>query len=265
MGFYGRKTLLRALLLCTITLATAGVTARAEADPQLYAYSTIDALLAGAYDGELTIEQLGTKGDFGIGTFNGLEGELIALDGLFYRAQADGSLVAAKPGDQTPLAYVTRFRATQTFRPGASMSLVDLEKWLDEQMQNLNMFYAVRIEGAFRDVSVRAVTHQVKPYRPLAEVISTQSIHDHTSTRGVLIGIRSPAFSKGISVPGYHWHFLTEDRKHGGHVLKLTLVEGTAGLATLGGLELELPRTEGFALADQTKDRSIETKRVEGK
>ena len=114
-------------------------------------------------------------------------------------------------------------------------------------------------------MSVRAVAPQDKPYKPLAEVIKTQSIHDYPTTRGILIGIRSPAFSKGISVPGYHWHYLTEDRQHGGHVLKLTLVQGSAQVGPIGELDLQIPRNEAFAQADQSKDRTEETRQVEGK
>ena len=82
---------------------------------------------------------------------------------------------------------------------------------------------------------------------------------------GTLIGIRSPAFSKGISVPGYHWHFLTEDHQHGGHMLKVTIVQGSSKVETISEVELQLPRNGAFAQADQSKDRTAETKQVEGK
>jgi acetolactate decarboxylase len=239
--------------------------ASAQGSSSLYAYSTIDALLAGTYDGDLTIRELGTKGDFGIGTYNRLDGEMLALDGVFYHATADGAVTPAGPQDKTPLAYVTFFHPSQTFNSDAVLSLQGLESWLDGRLQNLNLFYAIRIDGVFRDVSVRAIAAQSKPYKELAEVVKTQSIHDYATTRGTLIGIRSPAFSKGISVPGYHWHFLTEDRQHGGHVLKVTMVRGSLKVATISEVELQLPRNEAFAQADQSKDRADEIKQVEGK
>ena len=252
-------------LMLAVTILVAGWRANAQTEPSLYIYSTIDALLAGTYDGDLTIRELRAKGDFGIGTFNRIDGEMIAVDGVFYRARADGSVSVASPDDHTPLAYVTRFRPAQTIKAERALPLNELENWLDGRLTNLNLFYAVRIEGEFRDVSVRAIAPQVKPYKALAEVVKTQSVHDYPTTRGTLIGIRSPAFSKGISVPGYHWHFLTQDRKHGGHVLKLTLVSGTAQVEAISKLELQLPENEAFALADQAKDRSEETRQVEGK
>ncbi len=253
------------LLLAALAISAACGRAIAQATPSLYIYSTLDALLAGTYDGDLTVRDLSAKGDLGIGTFNRLDGEMVAVDGVFYHAMADGSVVVADPMDQTPLAYVTRFHPTQSFKDETTLQLAELEKWLDNRLANPNLFYAVRIEGEFRDVSVRAIAPQVKPYKPLAEVFKTQSVHTYPATRGTLIGIRSPAFSKGISVPGYHWHYLTADRQHGGHVLALTLVEGSAKVESIQRVNLELPGNEAFAHADQTKDRSEETRRVEGK
>ena len=52
--------------------------------------STIDALLDGVYDGELTYAELSRYGDFGIGTFEGLDGEMIAFDGAIWQVKSDG-------------------------------------------------------------------------------------------------------------------------------------------------------------------------------
>jgi acetolactate decarboxylase len=253
------------MVLVALAVLLAVAQANAQRPSSLYTYSTIDALLAGTYDGDLTIGELGAKGNFGIGTYNRLDGEMLALDGVFYHATADGAVAPAGPQDKTPLAYVTFFHPSQTFNSETVLSLQGLESWLDGRLKNLNLFYAIRIDGIFRDVSVRAIAAQNKPYKELAEVVKTQSIHDYPTTRGTLIGIRSPAFSKGISVPGYHWHFLTEDHQHGGHVLKLTMAQGSSKVETISELELQLPRNEAFAQANQTKDRAAETKQVEGK
>jgi len=254
-----------ACLILAVIISVAGWRANAQSVPTLYIYSTIDALLAGTYDGDLTIRELRAKGDFGIGTYNRIDGEMIALDGIFYRARADGSVSKASPDERTPLAYVTRFHPKRTINVETALPLSELEKWLDGRLTNLNLFYAVRIDGEFRNVSVRAVAAQVKPYNALAEVVKTQSVHDYPTTHGTLVGIRSPAFSKGIGVPGYHWHFLTQNRQHGGHVLKLILAEGTVQVEAISKIELKLPVNEAFAHADQAIDRTEETRQVEGK
>jgi acetolactate decarboxylase len=248
-----------------LLLAVVVVGASAQNESRLYTYSTLDALLAGVYDGDLTVAELSAKGNFGLGTFNHLDGEMIMLDGVCYHAKSDGTVSVASPRDKTPLAYVTRFHRVPAYRPDRALSLLELEKWLDGHLKNNNLFYAIRIDGSFHDVSVRAIAPQTEPYKPLAEVARTQVVHDYGETRGVLVGIRSPAFSRGISVPGYHWHFLTDDRKHGGHVLKLAAVDVSAQLEEITALDLQLPRSAAFAKADQTKDRAEEVKRVEGK
>jgi acetolactate decarboxylase len=261
-----RRNFARAALLVLLAILLVALPASAQqSQPRLYTYSTIDALLAGVYDGDLTVAELSKKGDFGMGTFNRLDGEMVMLEGVCYHAKSDGTVVVAGPQDKMPLAYVTRFRGATTIRPKPGMSLPELEKWLDQHLQNKNLFYAIRIDGLFHEVSVRAVSPQTEPYKPLAQVIKSQVFHGYQETRGVLVGIRSPAFSRGISVPGYHWHYLTQDRKHGGHVLKLTLADGTARFLEIAALDLQLPRSEAFAKADQEKDRAEEIKRVEGR
>jgi len=97
-----------------MALAMGTATAQA-ADPVLYAYSTIDALLAGAYDGDLTVRELSARGDFGLGTYNHLDGELLALGGVYYHVRADGSVTVADPADKVPLAYVVPFVQTAAF------------------------------------------------------------------------------------------------------------------------------------------------------
>ena len=252
-------------MLLALVFANAELAAHAQTVPHLFVYSTLDALLAGAYDGDLTIRELGLKGDFGLGTYDHLDGEMIVLDGVFYHARADGSVAVAAPQETTPLAYVVPFHASPSLRVERNLPLRQLEDWLDSHLPNLNLFYAIRIDGAFRNAVVRAIAPQTKPYRPLAEVAKTQAVHKYADTNGVLVGIRSPSFTRGISVPGYHWHYLTQDRKHGGHVLDLILTQGDAQWEAISAMDLQLPRTEGFARADQSKDRSEEVRRVEGK
>ena len=255
-----KRLSLRLAVLCCLLLCCLPAAAQT-----LFAYSTIDALLSGSYDGELTLRQLAIHGNFGIGTFNHLDGEMILLDGVFYHAHADGTVSVASPAKRTPLASVTRFRPTQTLRTDDTLALGDLEKLIDARLANPNLFYAIRIDGLFADAAVRAISPQQRPYKPLATLVATQSVHQFQSVRGTLVGIRSPAFSKGISVPGYHWHLLTADRRQGGHVLRLTLSSGSVRIATLSDFTVQLPRSDEFAHSDQTKDRTDETRRVEGR
>jgi acetolactate decarboxylase len=79
----------------------------AEREPHvLFQASTIGALLDGAYDGDVTFAELAEHGDLGLGTLNALDGEMIALDGRFYRADASGTIREVDPGERTPFAVL---------------------------------------------------------------------------------------------------------------------------------------------------------------
>lgn len=252
-------------LLASAALAL-GLTSTASADPALFIYSTIDALLSGAYDGDLTVRELAMKGNFGLGTYNGLDGEMVLLNGTFYHVKADGSVGIASPGTKVPLAYVLPFNAAGGVNLGNASPprpLAALEAVIDAQLVNKNHFYGVKVAGQFSGVTTRAIAPQVRPYKPLAEVSKTQVVFKREAVDGTLVGIRSPAFSKGISVPGWHWHFISEDKAFGGHVLAATLIAGSVVVAHVGDVTIKLPDSQDFAAADQTKDRSKELHEVE--
>lgn len=266
--FRPRAMLRVATLAASLVLAGCAGTP-GDSGPALYAYSTIDALLSGAYDGELTMAQLTSKGDIGLGTFNQLDGEMLLLGGVPYHFRADGSVTVATPGDKTPLAYVMPFRPATQFAMQASSdttppaTLPAIEAWMDERLTNKNVFYAVEINGDFKGMTTRAIAAQVRPYKPLAELVKTQVLFPRVAVSGSMVGIRSPAFSKGVSVPGWHWHFISNDRSYGGHVLAAGVVSGVARVASAHRVELQLPANDDFAKSDQTKDRSLELHSVE--
>ena len=256
------KTILKQISLATLfTLATLPMV-KAE-DARLFQYSTIDALLAGNYEGDMSVAELARHGNFGLGPYNRVDGEMILLDGVFYKVKGSGKVELAKPDEYSPLAIVTDFRPNITLDISDAKTLAELEAKLDANLDNKNLFYAIRLEGDFEGVTTRAIYPQDKPYKPLAEVSKTQSVFNIGNSQGQLIGFRSPAFVKGFNVPGYHWHFLSGDRSSGGHVLALHLLTGKARIATISAVELKIPTSDGFKQADQSKDRSQELHAVE--
>ena len=79
------------LLVSLIILGAVLGCSTAEKDKDvLYQTSTINALLNGVYDGEVTFQELKEHGNFGLGTVDALDGEMIALDGKFYQIKTDG-------------------------------------------------------------------------------------------------------------------------------------------------------------------------------
>jgi len=254
-----RLRFLRSLVLALFFSASVAY----AADARLFQYSTIDALLAGAYDGNISVAELAIHGDFGIGTYNRVDGEMILIDGVFYKAKGNGKVDIVPPQELSPFAVVTHFQPAKEINLATVATLAELEALLDSSLSNKNAFYAIRIQGNFAAMTTRAIDPQVRPYKPLAEVTKTQSVFQLGSTSGQLIGFRSPAFVKGFNVPGYHWHYLSDDVSRGGHVLSLQLTAGEAKIATISTVELKVPDTEGFIAVDQSKDRTQELHTVE--
>lgn len=225
--------------------------------------STIDALLAGAYDGQLTLGDLKKRGDLGIGTFDQLEGEMIVIDGTVYQAKVDGTLCERPDHATTPFAAVTHFEADQTEALSEALSLDALKKAIDHQAPNPNLFVAIRVDGTFSNIRFRSVPKQQKPYPPLAEVAKEQTVFERSAIEGTVLGFRSPSFVKGIGVPGYHLHFVARDRSTGGHVLGLKLQHATLRLDTCNQFHLLLTDRPDFGDLDLSQDRSHELKKVE--
>lgn len=193
---------------------------------QLTQVSIINALMLGHYDGVTTIGELLASGDFGLGTCNQLDGELIVLDGKAYKAMADGKVAELPADETTPFAVVVPFRSQAELDIGKIGSLEELEARLEGELTNQNVFYAIRIDAELPSITVRSVARQSPPYAPLVEVVKQQSVWTHNNVRGTLVGIRSPKWTSGIGIPGYHWHFLSDDHELGGHCLDCQIDSG---------------------------------------
>lgn len=231
----------------------------------LFQTSTIDALLDGVYDADFTCAQLRTHGDFGLGTFQALDGEMIVVEGRVLRVRSDGGVEAVSPDEKTPFASVTFFEPDQdeSIPPESATSIGELYEFIDSRLASPNLFYAVRVDGRFSHVKTRSVPRQTPPYRPLAEVAKTQPVFEFRDVEGTLIGFRCPEFVKGVNVTGYHLHFLTRDGSGGGHLLECTLTEGRLRADETSQFQMRLPETGAFLETDLARDRSRDLNRVE--
>ena len=207
----------------------------------LFQASTIGALLDGAYDGDVTFEELAEHGDLGLGTVNALDGEMIALDGRFYRADVDGTIEEIAPEARTPFAALIWFEAAVERPLTGPLDHDELLAELDAVAADPDASCAIRIDGEFEFVRARSVPRQLPPYRPLAEVVEDQHVFELRDTGGTLVGFRFPDYAQGIEVGGYHMHFISADRERGGHVLEARLREGVAQFDVAGELHVELP------------------------
>lgn len=222
----------------------------------------LTALMEGVFEGDTTFADLGKHGDMGIGTFNGLDGEMAAVDGVFYRIKLDGTATPALGGDTTPFATVARFSPDKKIMLGPVDGFKALTAQLDKELPTQNIVYAVRIDGLFTHVKARSVPGYQRPYPKLTDIVKTQSHLPYENVEGTLVGFRFPEYAKGVNVSGWHLHFLTKDRKRGGHVLDIRFEKAVVGLVYLDGFSVELQKggdLYGAKLGDAGQTKGVFT------
>jgi acetolactate decarboxylase len=214
----------------------------AEREPHvLFQASTIGALLDGAFDGDLSFAELAVHGDLGLGTLNRLDGEMIALDGEFFRADVEGAIHRIPPEAKTPFAVVTRFEPAVDERIEGPLSHEELLARLDALTPAGASSCAIRLDGRFELIRARSVPAQSPPYRPLTEVVADQHVFELAEVEGTMLGFRFPAYVEGIEVAGYHLHFVDAEHARGGHVLDSRAASLRARLDPSDDLHVELP------------------------
>ncbi|MDO4610335.1 acetolactate decarboxylase [Corynebacterium sp.] len=212
--------------------------------------SLMSALLDGIYDGEMSVGELLGHGNFGLGTFDGLDGEMIIIDGVCWQLRGDGSATRADMSQRSPYTVVTNFVPHITRETPKAMTRSEVTPFIDSLIPSQNYMYALRITGLFEEVRTRTVVKQEKPYRRMVESTGDDASVDFHDVRGVVAGFRTPIYEKGIGVPGCHVHFIDDDRTGGGHVLDFTLKEGLIEICPGTDLQLHLPLTREFSTAD---------------
>ncbi len=220
----------------------------------IFQYSTIGAFTGGLYDGELTSQELKKRGDFGIGTFNGVDGELILFKGACYQAKEDGKVSAARNNAKIPFAVAKHFKPSAKIALSGQLSYKQLTQYLDILMPERNLFFAVKIEGNFSFVETRSIAKQNKPYQPFADVAKAQRVSKFTNIKGFLVGFRFPDYMKELEPTGYHFHFISRNRKSGGHLVDCNILSGAIEINRSRSFSLLLPDNKEFLNAALSKD-----------
>jgi len=185
----------------------------------LFQVSNMNAIFQGVYDGKMAFGELKKHGDFGIGTFDGIDGEMFGSRGKFYQIRADGRVYPLVDSVRTPFAIVTFFESDKSVSLHNTLDYKQFQQQLDNLLPTKEIFYAIRIEGPFKYIKARSIPKQEKPYPPFDEVVKSQVVFEFNDVEGTLVGFRCPAYIEGINYSGYHLHFITKDRKAGGHLL----------------------------------------------
>lgn len=216
----------------------------------IYQTGTINSLLEAVYAGDTSMEEMLRHGDFGLGALDNIDGELIIHDGVCYRADAKGELHILDKDIHTPFAVVNKFVPEQHFDL-KNVDFKELEKLVSDHFISPNLIYAIRVSGRFHHLDLRSEHCTCRPYKRLTEILpSLQTTFVVDNISGVMVGVWFPKYMAQLNVPGFHFHFIDDLRKLGGHVFGFQLEEATVELQVLHGFQLALIRNEDFYQAD---------------
>ena len=217
----------------------------------MYQTGTINSLLQGVYLGTKTIKQVMKYGDFGLGTYDNVNGELIACDGVCYRANGQGHLEVADNHSLTPFGVVTKFVSQHAEEVG-TINFHNMEQHLMDIFPSKNIVYAIRITGKFSLVNLRSEEcfRNIEGQK-LADVLpKMQNMFDLTNVEGVLVGVWYPEYMSRVNVSGFHFHFVDKERKHGGHVFGFEMDSGVLDIQSMHDVQINFIESTTFEQAD---------------
>ena len=214
---------------------------------KIYQYSVFTALANRIYDGKLRVAEVKEKGDLGLGTFNGLNGEMIVLDGIVYQWLADGSIQLPANSELVPFANVTFFEEDQTFNLPAVSNYSDLKAKIEEKLPSKNRGYSFKVEANFTMLTCGSAPKQTRPYtKTLSDALINRPTFIMENISGTLVGFWYPEYIGKVNIPGFHLHFISNDRKHAGHVMEFEATNLHIQIDYADGFDIELPNTTDF-------------------
>jgi acetolactate decarboxylase len=228
----------------------------------IYLSTPVNALVEGIYEENVSFAEIKLHGDFGLGTFNDLDGEMVMLNGTIYQIDSDGRVNVIGDEALSPFACVTFFRPISHDDIGGNMDYHAFVETLYSLLPSPNLFYAIMVEGSFAHVKTRSVPRQ-ESYRPIVEVTKNQPTFDFNKIEGTIVGFFTPSFMASLNVPGFHLHFLSTDLKHGGHLLECRPLKGRIDIQLIDKLELSLPITIDYLTSDFTRNTEQDLNKAE--
>lgn len=228
---------------------------------KIYQVSTLQALMLGYFRSVINVSELLKHGDIGLGTFTDVDGEMIVLDGSCYRATETGDVVPAEPDRGVPFSTVCTMDETTPMKFDSMNSVEDLKASLNNLIDSqfgLNSMHMARIDGEFEVIDARSESGYESVHVDLKTVLGrTQKAFKFENIKGTLVCVYFPDYMDGINAPGWHLHFISEDRKHGGHLFELVMKSGKGQISKINSIELKLPDEpvfDTFALKKVSKE-----------
>ncbi|MFC4218946.1 acetolactate decarboxylase [Flagellimonas marina] len=222
---------------------------------KLFHYNSVEAFISGKlYDGNYTYKALLEHGDFGLAAAHKIDGEVTILDGKIYQTKANGKTSELKLKDRTPLAFVSDLSVDLTWTIDKTFTKETLEKHLKNRLKKTDYIYAIKISGTFNTLKTRTYRPVLsQSYPEFSEVVKNQQLFKIHNVIGSIVGFFVPPSLKGVNVPGFHFHFLSEDKKHGGHVLDLEIDKALVEVGELKGYVVHFSEHQNFQTMDANK------------
>lgn len=224
---------------------------KTETNDTIYFASLNRAIQLGQFDGIMSIKELLSHGDFGLGSEEKLKGELIILDGIAYGVLADGNARVLPEDSQIPFAAIKFFKPDTTLQmKGRELSFKKLKLYIDSVIST-NSFAAIKIKGKFKSVQYRSFYKQEKPYKPVKEVPFNK--FELKDLEGTMVGFFTPKSAEVLNSPNHHFHFIDANRTTGGHVLDCTVQEFQIQIDYSRDISIHLPSSEAEQNIDLNK------------
>lgn len=224
----------------------------------LYQYSTLEALLNGVYEGNITINDLLEKGNLGLGTLNGGDGELIIIGGAAYQACADNTINKLSGNELIPYGGIVKFEKNKEIKIVSTQNSLKLKEEIKRTLDSKNIFSAIKITGKFKKMHVRILPKQHKPYQKLVDAVENQPEYIENNLEGDIVGFYAPILFQGVAAGEFHLHFIDKDKKFGGHILDFEIDKGLVEIQSLDKLLQEFPTNKEFQSGDFYDENLLE-------
>lgn len=203
----------------------------------------------GLYEGAVRVRDVRQHGDFGVGQFAALDGELTAIDGRFVRARADGSVEDAKDEDELCFAQLCFFEPSDIWEMTEAGDEAAFEQAFQARVASPNIFWAFHAQGRFASVVATAPPPLAKPFPAFADAVKLRKSFPGTDIEGSMLGFYSPLFTGETGIPGFHYHWLSNDGALSGHVTSFTVTSASVRAMALEENALQLPSTPEYRAA----------------
>ena len=266
MNFSINKKFMAGSLAAFLTLGAASAYAAPVERESIAQIALLQSLAQGYFSGTITAGELRALGDTGIGTFDGLNGEMIVLDGTIYQALGDGRVIVTPDDTHIPYATVTFFDRDVSVNLNKVENKAAFEKILNDKVKECgeNSFYMVKLHTVFPSILYRSEYGTKEPNVTLVEALKDkQTEFTQKDIKGTLVGIYCPNYMNGLNTPGWHFHFISDDKKHGGHILEFSVNDGTVLMDKTDKFTMILPDDKKFQNMNLAKDMNEDIKKAE--